>query len=104
MAEVLVGSQSPVTHKVFWNGDVANATSAPIVKIYDVTNDPAVSPAISSTTLLTTITSTLDENNPGTYTINVPYEYTNRNRTLRLKWEYTVSGTSVVKTEDVFVV
>jgi len=104
MAEVLVGSQSPVTHKVFWNGDVADATSAPIVKIYDVTNDPAVSPAIASTTLLTTITSTLDENNPGTYTINVPYAYTDRNRTLRLKWEYAVSGTSVVKTEDVFVV
>jgi hypothetical protein len=104
MAEVLVGSQSPVTHKVFWNGDVADATSAPVVKIYDVTNDPAVSPAIASTTLLTTITSTLDENNPGTYTINVPYAYTDRNRTLRLKWEYAVSGTSVVKTEDVFVV
>ena len=104
MAEVLVGSQSPITHKVFWNGDVANATSAPVVKIYDVTNDPAVSPAIASTTLLTTITSTLDENNAGTYTVNVPYAYTNRNRTLRLKWEYAVDGTSVVKTEDVFVV
>ena len=104
MAEVLVGSQSPITHKVFWEGNVADATSAPTVKIYDVTNDPAVVPAISSNTLLTTLTSTLDENNPGTYTVNIPYAYTNRNRTLRLKWEYVVSGTSVVKTEDVFVV
>ena len=86
MAEILVGSQSPVTHKVFWNGDVANATSAPVVKIYDVTNDPAVSPAVLPTTLLTTITSTLDENNPGTYTVNVPYAYTDRNRTLSVRF------------------
>jgi hypothetical protein len=104
MAEILVGSQSPVTHKIFWNGDVANATSAPTVKIYDVTSDPAVSPAVLPTTLLTTITSTLDENNPGTYTINIPYEYTNRNKTLNLKWEYSIENTAVSKTEAVSVV
>jgi len=34
-----------------------------IVKIYDVTNDPAVNPAISSTTLLTTITLPFESRN-----------------------------------------
>jgi hypothetical protein len=104
MAEILINSQSPITHKVFWNGDVANADSLPTVALYDVTLDPTITPAISPTALLTTLTSALDENNPGTYVVNVPYEYTDRNRTLRLKWNYTVGGTLVKKEDEVYVV
>jgi hypothetical protein len=104
MAEILINSQSPITHKVFWNGDIASADSLPTVGIYDITLDPTVSPAISPTALLTTITATLDENNPGTYSINVPYQYANRNKTLRLKWNYTVGGTAVEKEDEVYVV
>lgn len=104
MAEILINSQSPITHKVFWNGDVANADNLPTVGLYDVTLDPVVSPAIPPTQLLTTLTATLDENNPGTYTVNIPYQYTNRNRTLRLDWNYNINGTNVKKTDEVFVV
>jgi hypothetical protein len=104
MAEVLTRSQSPITHQVFWNGDVAIPSAAPTVKIYDVTMDPAITPAISPTHLLTMLTSVEDENNPGSYAVNVPYQYTDRNRTLRLRWEYTVQGTSVVKDDEIFVV
>lgn len=104
MAEVLINSQSPITHKVFWNGDVSNADSLPTVGIYDVTLDPTVSPYISPTQLLTTLTSSLDENNAGTYIVNIPYQYTNRNRTLRLVWNYSVGGTSVTKDDEIFVV
>jgi hypothetical protein len=104
MAEVLINSQSPIMHKVFWNGDVANADSLPTVGLYDVTLDPTVSPYISPTQLLTTLTSSLDENNAGVYTVNIPYQYTSRNRTLRLVWNYSVGGTSVAKSDEVFVV
>ena len=104
MAEILINSQSPITHKVFWNGDVANADNLPTVGLYDVTLDPTASPYISPTQLLTTLTSSLDENNPGTYTTNVPYQYTNKNRTLRLVWNYTVNGTAVSKADEVYVV
>jgi hypothetical protein len=104
MAEVLIRSQSPVTHQVFWNGDVATPSAPPIVNLYDVTMDPAITPAVSPTHLLTTLTSTADENNLGSYVVNVPYQYTDRNRTLRLRWQYTVEGTAVIKDEDVFVV
>jgi len=104
MAEVLINSQSPITHKVFWNGDVSNADSLPTVGVYDVTLDPAISPYISPTQLLVTLTSSLDENNAGTYTVNIPYQYTNRNRTLRLVWNYSVGGTSVTKSDEIFVV
>ncbi len=104
MAEVLIRTQSPVTHQVFWNGDIATPDSTPIVKLYDITDDPAINPLINPTQLLETLTAVLDENNPGTYTVYVPYEYTDRNRTLRLQWEYTIEGTNVARTDEVFVV
>jgi hypothetical protein len=104
MAEILIKSQSPITHQVFWNGDISNADSLPIVKLYDVTMDPEYSPTVSPTILLTTLTSALDENNPGTYVVNIPYQYTDRNKTLRLQWEYSVGGTQVVRSDEVFVV
>jgi hypothetical protein len=104
MAEILTRSQSPITHKIFWNGDVANSDSLPDVKLYDVTNDPAISPAINPTHLLTILTASLDENNPGTYTVNIPYQYTDRNKTLRLQWEYSVGGTAIVRSDEVYVV
>jgi len=66
--------------------------------------DPTISPAITPTTLLTTLTPSIDESNPGTYIVNVPYQYTNRNRTLRLSWNYTVNGTAVKKEDEVYVI
>jgi hypothetical protein len=104
MAEILTKSQSPVTHQVFWNGDVAVPSAPPTVKLYDVTLDPAILPLVNPTHLLTTLTSVADENNLGSYLVNVPYQYTDRNRTLRLRWEYTVDGTAVIRDQEVFVV
>ena len=66
MAEVLINSQSPITHKIFWNGEVGTADTMPVVGLYDVTMDPSVTPAISPNTLLATLTPSIDENNPGT--------------------------------------
>jgi len=104
MAEILINSQSPITHQVFWNGDIAIPDNTPVVKLYDITNDPAVSPAINPAHLLVSLTSVADDNNPGTYTVNIPYQYTNRNKTLRLVWEYQVSGTSIQRSDEVYVV
>lgn len=104
MAEILINSQSPVYHQVFWNGDIAVADSLPIVKVYDITLDPTISPAILPSTLLSTLTSSIDETNPGVYIVNIPYSLTNRNKTLRIEWQYSVGGTSVVKVDKVFVV
>jgi hypothetical protein len=104
MAEILINTQSPVTHQVFWNGEVMALDSLPVVKIYDVTVDPAINPLINPTTPLQTLNTYADENNPGTYSVNIPYEYTSRNRTLRLEWYYTVDLTSIVRSQEVFVV
>lgn len=104
MAEILINSQAPITHQVFWNGDVTIPDTTPIVKLYDVTIDPAISPAINPATVIQTLTSVADENNPGTYIVYVPYQYTNRNRTLRLRWEYTIGINNVIREDEVYVV
>lgn len=104
MAEILIRSQSPITHQIFWNGDIAIPDNNPVVKVYDVTSDPAVSPAISPTLLLTALSAQADENNPGTYFVNVPYQYTDRNKTLRLQWEYSIGGVTVIRSDEVYVV
>lgn len=104
MAEILINSQAPITHQVFWNGDVTTPDTTPIVKLYDVTIDPAISPAINPATVIQTLTSVADENNPGTYIVYVPYQYTNRNRTLRLRWEYTIGINNVIREDEVYVV
>jgi hypothetical protein len=104
MAEILINSQSPITHQVFWNGDITSADAPPSVKLFDVTSDPAISPLINPTTILVTLQSVADENNPGTYVVYIPYAYTNRNRTLRLQWDYQVSGTNVSRSDEVYVV
>jgi hypothetical protein len=69
MAEILINTQSPVTHQVFWNGEVMALDSLPVVKIYDVTVDPAINPLINPTTPLQTLNTYADENNPGTYSV-----------------------------------
>lgn len=104
MAEILLNSQSPVTHQIFWNGDIAVPENDPIVKVYDVTNDPAINPPIAPTTLLETLTAVADETNPGSYTVYIPLNHANRNKTLRLKWEYYIGTKFVSKEDEVFIV
>lgn len=104
MAEILLNSQSPVTHQVFWNGDVAIPENNPIVKLYDVTDDPAITPPINPNTLLETLSSFEDETNPGFYTVYIPFNHTNRNKTLKLKWEYYIGEKFVSREDEVFVV
>jgi hypothetical protein len=104
MAEILINTQSPVTHQVYWNGEITVLDATPTVKLYDITIDPAIDPAINPNTPLQILTSVADENNPGTYITYVPYQYTNRNRTLRLEWYYTIGSTQVVRSDEVYVV
>lgn len=104
MAEILINTQSPITHQVYWNGEITVLDNLPIVKLYDITIDPAINPAINPNTPLQTLATYADENNPGTYIAYVPYAYTNRNRTLRLEWYYTIGSTYVTRSDEVYIV
>lgn len=105
MAEVYTNSSSPITHQIFWQGVASDVDSSlPSVRIYDITADPLVVPAVNPSTILATLTSVKDETNVGLYYINIPYSLTNRNKTLKLEWQYVVGGVAVTKSHNVFVV
>jgi len=101
--EILVDSNSPITHKVFWQGQLTDADGAVGVKVYDITEDPAVTPAISPGTILTTLTAVKSEVDSGTYMVYLPYSYTNRQRELRFVWTYTVNMQAANKEHKVYV-
>ena len=103
--EIYTNSSSPVVHQIFWQGEASDVDSTlPSVKIYDITQDPTISPAVNPSTILTTLTAIKDETNVGLYYVNVPYSLTATNRTLKFRWEYIVGSTSVTKEHLVFVV
>ena len=101
--EILVGSNSPVTHKVFWQGQLTDSDSIPVVRLYDITEDPGISPAINPATILATLTAVKSEVDAGTYIVYIPLAYTDRQRQLKLSWTYAVGGTSTQKDNKIFV-
>jgi hypothetical protein len=101
--EILIGSNSPINHKVFWKGSLIDADYLPQVEIYDVTEDPAITPAIDPEIYITRINSEKSENDPGTYNLYLPLTLTDRKRHLKLIWRYNVEATPVTKTHDIFV-
>lgn len=101
--EILVDSNSPITHKVFWQGQLTDADSLPVVKVYDVTEDPAVSPPINPGVALTTLIPVKSEVDSGTYSVYLPFDYSNRQKQLRLTWNYTVNGQAAHREHKVYV-
>ena len=101
--EILIGSNSPINHKIFWKGVLTDADSLPEVEIYDVTEDPAISPAINPNVYITKINSEKSETDPGTYNCYIPLSLTDRKRNLKLIWKYNVDSTPATKTQHVFV-
>ena len=104
MAEIYINTNSPITHRVFWQGEVTAADAVPTVKVYDVTSDVTISPAISPSTLLSTITSSASETDAGSYYVSLPLNLTQRQRKFKLSWEYQVGGNTVIHTSYVDVV
>lgn len=101
--EILIGSNSPISHKIFWKGALTDADSLPTVKVFDVTQDPAISPPINPETQLASLTAEKSETDPGTYNVYLPLSLTDRMRELKLIWLYQVDSTSASKTHNVFV-
>ena len=103
MAEILVNTNNPIKHKVFWKGEPTDADALPTVKVFDTTEDPTLNVLISSTTVLATLTSEKVETDIGSYQISLPLSLTDKSKSLKLRWEYSVGGTSVFKEHKLFV-
>lgn len=101
--EILIGSNSPINHKIFWKGALTDADFTPAVEIYDVTEDPAITPLINPNTYLMIVNAEKSETDPGTYNLFLPLSLTDRKRQLKLKWTYNVQSTPATKIHNVFV-
>jgi hypothetical protein len=101
--EILVNTNSPITHKVFWQGELADADTTPTVEVYDITEDPSITPSINPGTILATVSTSKSEVNLGTYSVYLPLTLTNRRRQLRLVWKYSVYGNFVSREHKVYV-
>ena len=101
--EILVDSNPAITHKVFWQGQLTDADSLPVVRVYDITEDPAISPPINPGTVLSVLTPVKSETDIGTYTVYLPFEYSNRQRQLRVTWFYSVNGQDAHREHKIFV-
>ena len=88
---------------MFWHGQLTDADSLHVVRLYDITEDPAVSPPINPGTILATLTPIKSEVDGGTYIVYIPLTYTDRQRQLKLSWTYAVGGTSTQKDNKIFV-
>ena len=95
MAEVYVGSNDSVYTKIFWNNDIVNADGTVLVDIYDISQDPAVSPAIDPDhPIYEDVVASKSEIDNGTYSVTIPRAITNRNRKLKIVWRYSINGAS----------
>lgn len=103
MAEIYVNTNSPIKHKIYWRGELYEPTNNPTVKVYDVTEDPAIIPSIEPTELLATLTSEKLDNDTASYAVYLPLSFTSRYRELQLTWEYIINGENIQKTHKVFV-
>ncbi len=92
MAEVYINSNFPVNTKIFYAGEIIDADGTVTAEVYDITEDPAIIPAINPGTLITQIVATKSEEDFGSYKIVFPFSLTTRARKFRLKWTYAVQS------------
>lgn len=103
MAEVLLDTNSPIKHRLFWKGEPTDSDILPHVHVYDITNDHTIDPPISPTTLITTLYAEKVETDFGVYQVFLPLSLTNRVREFKLIWNYEVEGNDVIKTIEVYI-
>jgi hypothetical protein len=104
MAELYINSNGVLRQKIYWAGKPVDTDNNVSVAVYDITEDPAIIPALSPTTLLGTYTATNLETDNGNYELVLPFNTTSRNRKLKLIWSYTVNGEAGQQTTFVDVV
>jgi hypothetical protein len=104
MAEVYVNSNFPVRTTIFYAGEPTTPDGSVTVVAYDITEDPAVIPAIPTGTPVYQGTANSLETDPGTYQIVLPFSLTNRAKKLELAWSYQINSQSVTHRTSVDIV
>ena len=94
MAEIYVDQTAPIRTKIFYGGDIIDADGNVTATVYDITNDPALSPLVSSTVAVHTATAVKSEVDAGTYQIILPLSLVRRNKKFKIQWSYQISAVS----------
>jgi hypothetical protein len=92
MAEVFINSNDPINTKIFYRGQIVDADNAVNVSVYDITQDVSISPAVSIEDPIYTYTAEKDETNIGSYSAFLTSAVTDRNKKLKLVWNYEIDG------------
>lgn len=100
--EILVGTNAPIKHKVYWRGAPADADYLPNVQIFDVTKDPVYN--LDPEDVLVSLTANKVETDIGVYEVYPTTDIVNRDRNLLIRWSYEVNGQDFVKEDDLIVV
>lgn len=103
MAEVLLDTNSPIKHRLFWKGEPTDSDVLPHVHVYDVTNDHTIDPPINPNTIIAILYAEKVETDFGVYQVFLPLSLTNRIREFKFIWNYEVEGNDVVKTTEVYI-
>jgi hypothetical protein len=104
MAEILIDTNSPIKHRLFWKGEPTDSDVLPHVHVYDITEDHTLDTPIDPDTLLITLNAEKVETDFGVYQVFLPLSYTARPREFKFIWNYEVEGNDVTKTIEVYVV
>lgn len=95
MAEVYVATNSPTKTKIFYGGEIRDADGDVTATIFDITEDPAITPPINPSQVILTLTAIKEEQDFGSYKINIPNSISVRQRNLKVRWYYEIDGNEI---------
>lgn len=98
MAEIYINTSTPAATKFYVKGEAVSPSSAVTVQVYDITNDPVISPAINPSTVLVTLTAEQNDVDQGSYNVYLPLSYTTRSRKFKLVWNWQHNSISYSNT------
>ena len=104
MASIYVNTNYPIKTSIWYGGQLTSPDNGVLAKIYDVTEDPAITPAINPGTMIFQTPATAVETDGATYQLILPLSFTTRPRQFRVDWVYTIAGEQVTSSTHVEVV
>jgi hypothetical protein len=92
MAEIYINSSSPTSTKIIYGGDIIDADGDVTAVLFDITEDPAVTPPVDPQIPVYIITATKVETDNGSYKFNIPYYLTDKYKNFKVLWQYEING------------
>jgi hypothetical protein len=95
MAEIHINTNSSVSTKIIYGGEVINADGDLVMAtVYDITEDPALEVPVNPETPIFSSEAIKIETDNGSYKINIPYHQTSRLKNLKIRWGYNINGSA----------